>query len=232
MNEGHEAGSDAIKVKKNKKTDFKTLNIHSAIQWERERERERLKNLEELREGRTAGAGAGKQRVNGQRQISDEWPIYRWGLQISDRAPEVRSRGRSPICDEGRASTATTSELRRRGDVTVGLLGFCFYLCIGDFFFFFFLDKNLCFSVFLSVALCLICCWLSVSLVCCWVLGLISSIGSIGHWGCHRFDFSAALPLPATWWIEILNLCNFFFFFFRLRMRGLAVSELLGSPWD
>ena len=32
MNEGHEAGSDAIKVKKNKKTDFKTLNIHSAIQ--------------------------------------------------------------------------------------------------------------------------------------------------------------------------------------------------------
>ena len=32
MNEGHEAGSDAIKVKKNKKADFKTLNIHSAIQ--------------------------------------------------------------------------------------------------------------------------------------------------------------------------------------------------------
>ena len=41
MNEGHEASSDAIKVKKNKKTDFKTLNIHSAIQRERERERER-----------------------------------------------------------------------------------------------------------------------------------------------------------------------------------------------
>ena len=57
---------------------------------------------------------------------------------------EHRSRGRSPICDEGRA---TTSELRRRGDVTVGLLGFGFYLCIGDFFFFF-LDKNLSLSVF------------------------------------------------------------------------------------
>ena len=48
---------------------------------------------------------------------------------------EHRSRGRSSIWDEGRATTATTSELRRRGDVTVGLLGFGFYLCIGDFFF-------------------------------------------------------------------------------------------------
>ena len=49
--------------------------------------------------------------------------------------------------------TATTSELQRRGDVTVGLLGFGFYLCIWEFFFFF-LDKNLClfvFVVFLSV---------------------------------------------------------------------------------
>ena len=70
MNEGHEA-SDAIKVKKNKKADFKTY-IRSFSERERERERERLKNLEELREGRTAGAGAGKQRVNGQRQISDD----------------------------------------------------------------------------------------------------------------------------------------------------------------
>ena len=69
MNEGHEADSDVIKVKKNKKADFKTY-IRSFS--ERERERERLKNLEELREGRTAGAGAGKQRVNGQQQISDE----------------------------------------------------------------------------------------------------------------------------------------------------------------
>ena len=135
MNEGHEAGSDAIKVKKNKKADFKTLNIHSAIQWERERERERerLKNLEELREGRTAGAGAEKQRVNGQRQLSDD----RSTAGVYRSLTEHRSRGRSPICDEGRASTATTSELRRRGDVTVGLLGLGFYLCIGDFFFFF-----------------------------------------------------------------------------------------------
>ena len=78
---------------------------------------------------------------------------------------EHRSRGRSPICDEGRATTATTSELRRRGDVTMGLLGFGFYLCIGDFFFF--LDKNLClsvFSVFLSVCSVF---GLLLSLVCC-----------------------------------------------------------------
>ena len=128
MNEGHEASSDAIKVKKNKKTDFKTLNIHSAIQWERERER--LKNLEELRKGRTAGAGAGKQRVNGQRQISDEWPIYRWRrLQISDRTPEVRSRGRSPICRlrwrasvDGDDERAAASRRRDRGFAGVWIL--------------------------------------------------------------------------------------------------------------
>ena len=70
MNEGHEAGSDAIKAKKNKKADFKTY-IRSFSERERERERERLKNLEELREGRTAGAGAEKQRVNGQRPSAD-----------------------------------------------------------------------------------------------------------------------------------------------------------------
>ena len=128
MNEGHEAGSDAIKVKKNKKADFKTY-----IRPFREREREREKNLEELREGRTAGVGAEKQRVNGQRQISDD----RSTAGVYRSLTEHRSRGQSSICDEGRVSTATTSELRRRGDVTVGLLGFGFYLCIGDFFFFF-----------------------------------------------------------------------------------------------
>ena len=41
MNEGHEAGSDAIKVKKNKKADFKTLNIHIRSFSEREREIEK-----------------------------------------------------------------------------------------------------------------------------------------------------------------------------------------------
>ena len=91
MNEGHEAGSDAIKAKKNKKADFKTLNIHIRSFSERER----LKNLEELREGRTAGAGAEKQRVNGQRQISDDQSTAGvYCLQISDRAPEQR-----PISD-------------------------------------------------------------------------------------------------------------------------------------
>ena len=66
---------------------------------------------------------------------------------------------------------ATTSELRRRGDVTVGLLGFGFYLCIGDFF----LDKNLCLSVFFV--------FLSVCSVFGLLLSLICSLGSIGHWG-------------------------------------------------
>ena len=136
------------------------LYIRSFSERERERERERLKNLEELREGRTAGAGAEKQRVNGQRQISDD----RSTAGVYRSLTEHRSRGRSPICDEGRASTATTSELRHRGDVTVGLLGFGFYLCIGDFFF---LDKNLClsvFAVFLSVCSVF---GLLLSLVCC-----------------------------------------------------------------
>ena len=84
---------------------------------------------------------------------------------------EHRSRGRSLICDEGRATKAMTSELRRRGDVTVGLLGFGFYMCIADFF----LDKNLCLFVF-SV-------FLSVCSVFGLLLSLICSIGSIGHWG-------------------------------------------------
>ena len=46
MNEGHEAGSDAIKAKKNKKADFKTLNIHIRSFSEREREREREREIE------------------------------------------------------------------------------------------------------------------------------------------------------------------------------------------
>ena len=87
MNEGHEA-SDAIKVKKNKKADFKTyIRSFSEI----EREREKVKNLEELREGRTAGAGA--EEATSQRQISDDRSTV-WRLQISDRAPEQR-----PISD-------------------------------------------------------------------------------------------------------------------------------------
>ena len=40
MNEGHEAGSDAIKAKKNKKADFKTYTFGHSVR-ERERERER-----------------------------------------------------------------------------------------------------------------------------------------------------------------------------------------------
>ena len=88
MNEGHEAGSDAIKVKKNKKADFKTY-IRSFR--EREREREKVKNLEEVREGRTAGAGA--EEATSQRQISDDRSTV-WRLQISDQAPEQR-----PISD-------------------------------------------------------------------------------------------------------------------------------------
>ena len=44
------------------------ISKHSVIQ--REREREKVKNLEELREGRTAGAGA--EEATSQRQISDE----------------------------------------------------------------------------------------------------------------------------------------------------------------
>ena len=88
MNEGHEAGSDAIKAKKNKKADFKTLNIHIRSFSEREREIEKP-------EGRTTGAGAEKQRVNGQRQISDDRSTAGvYCLQISDRAPEQR-----PISD-------------------------------------------------------------------------------------------------------------------------------------
>ena len=90
---------------------------------------------------------------------------------------EHRSRGQSPICDEGRATTATTSELRRHGDVTVGLLGFGFYLCIGDFLFFFSRLKPLS----LCVSLCVLCVWFAVEFGL--LLSLICSIGSIGHWG-------------------------------------------------
>ena len=43
MNEGHEAGSDAIKVKKNKKADFKTY-IRPFRERERERERKTLRS--------------------------------------------------------------------------------------------------------------------------------------------------------------------------------------------
>ena len=69
--------SDAIKVKRIKRQRQISFPLkHSVIQREREREREResqrekVKNLEELREGRTAGAGA--EEATSQRQISDE----------------------------------------------------------------------------------------------------------------------------------------------------------------
>ena len=68
MNEG-----DAIKVKRIKRLRQISFPLkHSVIQREREREsqREKVKNLEELREGRTAGAGA--EEATSQRQISNE----------------------------------------------------------------------------------------------------------------------------------------------------------------
>ena len=151
---------DDIKDKRIKGLRQNRIHKQSKPFGERERERERERKT--LREGRTAGAGA--EEATSQRQISDGdewWPIYRLASTIyKDFVPffilvtvrekkrekerntlregrrEHRSRGRSPICDEGRATTATTSELRRRGDVTVGLLGFGFYLCIWEFFFF------------------------------------------------------------------------------------------------
>ena len=68
MNEG-----DAIKVKRIKRLRQISFPLkHSVIQREREREsqREKVKNLEELREGRTIGAGT--EEATSQRQISDE----------------------------------------------------------------------------------------------------------------------------------------------------------------
>ena len=47
------------------------ISKHTFDHSERERERERLKNLEELREGRTAGAEVEKQRVNGRSPMTD-----------------------------------------------------------------------------------------------------------------------------------------------------------------
>ena len=66
MNEG-----DAIKVKRIKKLRQISFPLkHSVIQRERESQREKVKNLEELREGRTAGAGV--EEATSQRQISNE----------------------------------------------------------------------------------------------------------------------------------------------------------------
>ena len=78
-----------LKLKRIKRQISKHTFGHSVRN--RERERERVKNLEELREGRTAGAGA--EEVTSQRQISDDQSTV-WRLQISDRAPEQR-----PISD-------------------------------------------------------------------------------------------------------------------------------------
>uniref|UniRef100_A0A7N2LFN9 malate dehydrogenase n=1 Tax=Quercus lobata TaxID=97700 RepID=A0A7N2LFN9_QUELO len=134
------------------------------IERERERERVREKNLEGgavcRSRNRSGGSNDDLQRFTKKNPpASTIYKVTKISFHFSDSERERekerntlregrrehRSRGRSPICDEGRATTATTSELRRRGDVTVGLLGFGFYLCIGDFFF---LDKNLSLSVF------------------------------------------------------------------------------------
>ena len=124
MNEGHEAGSDAIKVKKNKKADFKTLNIHSAIQWEREREREReIEKPWGVEGGPDCRSRSGE--ATSQRTTADlQWLIYRWRLQISDRAPEQR-----PISDlrwgasvDGDDERVAASRRRDRGFAGVWFL--------------------------------------------------------------------------------------------------------------
>ena len=56
-----------LKLKRIKRQISKHTFGHSV----RERERERLKNLEELREGRTAEAVVEKQRVNGRSPMTD-----------------------------------------------------------------------------------------------------------------------------------------------------------------
>ena len=134
----------------------------------------------------------GPEGASEQRPISDLW----WGAS-----------------DDGDDERAAASRRRDRGFAGVWFL----FVYWG----FFFLDKNLCLSMF-SV-------FLSVCSVFGLLLSLICSIGSIGHWG--------MLSLPPIWFLcqrrdgWIFWFSVFFFFFSRLRMRGLAVSELLGSPW-
>ena len=142
MNEGHEAGSDAIKVKKNKKTDFKTLNIHSAIQWERERERERERDWKTLRSWGRAGLpeperGSSESTDNGRSPMSDRstaGDVYR-------SLTEHRRSGA-----EADLRSAMRAERRRRRRASCGVAATWPWVCWGlvficvlaiSFFFFF-----------------------------------------------------------------------------------------------
>ena len=169
-----------LKLKRIKRqiSNIKHTHLVIHIQWERERERER-ERLKNLRPSTGAMRGRSPERWEAEHRSDEiEKPTAAWAcvycLQRSDRAPEAAMRGRSPICRlrwrasvDGDDERAAASRRRDRGFAGVWIL--FVYCSIGDFFFFF-LNKNLCFSVFLSVALSVCLVHWVLSLVCCWEL--------------------------------------------------------------
>ena len=149
------------------------MNFHfifSFSEIKRERETEKESERKTLREGRTAG-GSNEYRCTGaeaeRSAISDDRStiyenfisfihfneIKRDRLRESQREKERntlregrrehQSRGRA-ICDEGRAMTTTTSELRRCDHGLLGLVcwGLVLVCVLGIFFFFFLINTS------------------------------------------------------------------------------------------
>ena len=129
------------------------------------------------------------------------------------------------ICDEGHRCDDDDEELAAATTTATWLsLGYWVWFWFVYWGFFFFFDKHLC-------ALCLV----------CWVLCLVCFC--IGDWSLcqRRHDVMGFCQAPATWWVQFLILCIFFFFLIenlwacceRATCNGLAVSKLLvmGSPW-
>ena len=145
------------------------LVIH--IQWERERERER-ERLKNLRPSTGAMRGRSPERWEAEHR-SDEIEKPTAASTVYRGQTEHRSDER-PISD---LPSAMTGERRRRRRSSCGVAAtwpwVCWglnFICVLAISFFFFLNKNLCFSVFLSVALSVCLVHWVLSLVCCWEL--------------------------------------------------------------
>ena len=210
-----------LKLKRIKRQISKHTFGHLVRNRERERESEKPWGVEGGPDCRSRSGGSNESTAD------LRWPIYR--LASTDLWPSTGA--------EADLWSVMRGERRQRRQASCGVAAtwpwVCWglvFICVLAIFFFFFLDKNLCFSVFLSVALCLVCCWLSVE------FGLLLSVEFDLLYRQYRALGQTAtdlisLPLPATWWLDFLNLCNFFFFFSvenawacRERATGLIVG--------
>ena len=149
-----------LKLKRIKRqiSNIKHTHLVIHIQWEREREIEKPE----------AEHRSDERPITGAMRLKN-LPLRLLSTEV--RPSTGAMRGRSPICRlrwrasvDGGDERAAASRRRDRGFAGVWIL-FVYWR-----FLFFFLNKNLCFSVFLSVALSVCLVHWVLSLVCCWEL--------------------------------------------------------------